>query len=87
MLLLCHGSTATHYDVPVMLLGFTGITMSNTPVPVRFRRPITMFPEGVVRSSKSPCRVASDRNAAVVSYDALSKGDGFVESPLRLKGL
>lgn len=61
--------------------------MSNTPVPVRFRRPITMFPEGVVRSSKSPCKVASDRNAAVVSYDALSNGDGLEESPLRLKGL
>ena len=46
-----------------------------------------MFPDGVVRSSKSPWRVASDKNAAVVSYDALSSGDGFVDIPFRLKGL
>lgn len=65
----------------------TGITISNTPVPVRFSLPITILPDGVDRSSKSPCSVASERNAAVVSYDALSRGDGFVDMPFLLKGL
>jgi hypothetical protein len=46
-----------------------------------------MFPDGVVRSSKSPYRVASDRNAAVISYDALRSGEGLLEIPCRLKGL
>lgn len=45
----------------------TGITMSKAPVPVRLSLPMTMFPDGVVRSSKSPCSVASDKKAAVVS--------------------
>lgn len=61
--------------------------MSKTPVPVRLSLPATMFPDGVVRSSKSPWSVASDRNDAVVSYDAFSKGEGLVEMPDRLKGL
>lgn len=65
----------------------TGMTTSKTPVPVRFSLPATMFPDGVVRSSKSPCRVASEINEAVVSYDALRSGDGLVEIPDRLKGL
>ena len=63
------------------------INTPNAPVPVALGRPNTMFPDGVLRSSKSPCNVASPRNAIVVSYDALSSGDGFVEMPLRLKGL
>jgi hypothetical protein len=63
------------------------MTTSNTPVPVKFNRPATIFPDGVVRSSKSPCNVASDRKDAVVSYDALSNGDGLVDIPDRLNGL
>lgn len=50
-------------------------TTSNAPVPLRAGLPTMMFPEGVVRLSKSPCNVASDKNAAVVSYDALSSGE------------
>ena len=65
----------------------TGITTSKTPVPVKFSLPATMFPDGVVRSSKSPCSVASEMKEAVVSYDAFRRGDGFVEMPERLKGL
>ena len=65
----------------------TDMTTSKTPVPVWLSLPMTMFPDGVVRSSKSPWRVASEKNAAVVSYDALSSGDGFVDIPFRLKGL
>ena len=57
-------STVNHDDS-------TGIITSNTPVPVKLSLPATMFPDGVVKSSKSPCRVASDMNEAVVSYDAL----------------
>lgn len=64
-----------------------GITTSNTPVPVALGRPKTMLPDGVVKSSKSPNNVASDKNAAVVSYDAFKNGDGFVDMPLRLNGL
>lgn len=46
-----------------------------------------MFPDGVLKSSKSPYSVASDKKDIVVSYDALSSGEGFVEMPLRLNGL
>lgn len=60
---------------------------SNTPVPLLLGAPITMFAEGLRKSSKSPCRVASDRNAAVVSKEALSSGDDLVAIPVRLKGL
>lgn len=42
---------------------------------------------GLERSSKSPKSVASDKNAAVVSNDALSKGEEREEIPVRLKGL
>ena len=63
------------------------ITTSNAPVPVALGLPRIILPEGVVRSSKSPNSVASEINAAVVSKEALSKGDEFVEIPLRLKGL
>lgn len=56
-------------------------------MPVKLGRPITTLPEGVVKSSKSPCSVASPRKAAVVSYDALRSGEGFDEMPERLKGL
>ena len=65
----------------------TGITTSNTPVPVKFSLPTTMFPDGVLRSSKSPCRVASEMKVAVVSYDAFKSCEGLVEIPDRLKGL
>ena len=65
----------------------TGMTTSKTPVPVRLSLPTTMFPDGVVRSSKSPCRVASEMKDAVVSYDALRRGEGLVEIPDRLNGL
>lgn len=64
-----------------------GYTISNTPVPVILGRPRTILLEGVRRSSKSPCSVASLKNAAVVSYDAFSNGDELVEIPLRLNGL
>lgn len=79
-------------EEPIILLSAlyqltVGMTTSNTPVPVRFNLPITMFPEGVVKSSKSPFSAASDKKAAVVSYEAFSNGDGFVEIPRRLKGL
>ncbi len=66
---------------------YTGSTTSNTPVPVRFGLPNTILPDGLDRSSKSPYKVASDKKAAVVSYEALSSGDGFVEMPFRLNGL
>lgn len=64
-----------------------GITTSNTPVPVTMGRPTTRLLEGVVKSSKSPYRVASDKKAVVVSYDALRSGDGLVERPFLLNGL
>jgi hypothetical protein len=57
------------------------------PVPLCVGRPSTIFPDGLVRSSKSPCSVASDKNAAVVSNDALSSGELCVEMPRRLNGL
>lgn len=63
------------------------VTTSNTPVPHIDGLPITILPDGDVRSSKSPCSVASERKAAVVSYEAFSNGELFVEMPLRLNGL
>ena len=81
---LCHASRISLSNQRKLLVS---ITTSNTPVPVALGLPRTMFPEGVVRLSKSPNSVASERNAAVVSYEALSRGDGFVEIPLRLNGL
>ena len=65
----------------------TGITTSNTPVPHRIGRPNTKFPDGVLRSSKSPYSVASERNAPVVSNEAFNRGDGCTLIPLRLNGL
>lgn len=70
-----------------VLFGATGITTSNTPVPVKLSLPATMFPEGDLRSSKSPCKVASERNAAVVSKEALRRGEELVAMPERLNGL
>jgi hypothetical protein len=64
-----------------------GVLTSNTPVPVGLGRPNTIFPDGEVKSSKSPYRAASFKKAAVVSYDALSRGEELVEIPLRLNGL
>jgi hypothetical protein len=52
-----------------------GNMTSNTPVPLNAGRPTMIFPEGVVKLSKSPWRVASDKKATVVSYDALSSGE------------
>lgn len=66
---------------------FNDMTTSKAPVPVKFKRPATMLPDGVLRSSKSPCNVASERKEAVVSYDALRSGEGLVEIPDRLNGL
>lgn len=56
-----------HHTHDLQPNGSAAITTSNTPVPVAFGRPRTMFPDGLVRSSKSPYNVASDKNAAVVS--------------------
>ena len=58
---------ALHRQNICKLVYDTAITTSKAPVPVGIGRPITMFPDGEVRSSKSPYKVASDRNAAVVS--------------------
>ena len=69
------------------LFGITGITTLNTPVPVKLSVPATIFPEGDLRSSKSPYKVASERNAAVVSKDALRRGEELVAMPERLNGL
>lgn len=77
----------TTRDATVINYAAMGITTSNTPVPVKIGRPTTMLLDGVVRSSKSPCSVASDKNAVVVSYEAFRSGDGLVESPFLLKGL
>lgn len=82
-------SRVWYYSCTTLLLVYASvaITTSNTPVPVRLGRPSTMHPDGVRRSSKSPNSVASERKAAVVSYDAFRSGDGFIEIPLRLNGL
>lgn len=75
---------------PITILPGTtllGTSTSNTPVPVRLSLPTTIFPEGDVRSSKSPCKVASERNAAVVSNDAFRRGEELVAIPERLNGL
>jgi hypothetical protein len=48
---------------------------------------MTRLPDGVDKSSKSPYNVASERKAAVVSYDAFKRGEGLLERPLRLNGL
>ena len=66
---------------------FSGIMISKEPVPVRAGFPSTMLPDGDVRLSKSPCRVASVMNATVVSKDALRRGELLLAIPLRLKGL
>ena len=61
--------------------------MSNAAVPLVEGRPNTMLPEGEVKLSKSPYNAASEMNEAVVSKDALRRGELLVEMPLRLKGL
>jgi hypothetical protein len=60
---------------------------SNTPVPLLLGAPITKLALGLRKSSKSPCSVASDRKAAVVSKDALRSGEDLEAIPVRLKGL
>lgn len=65
----------------------TGVRTSKTPVPLDPGFPRTMLELGLLRSSKSPWRVASERKAAVVSNEALRSGDDFDEIPVRLKGL
>lgn len=64
-----------------------GARMSKAPVPLALGLPITILAAGLVRSSKSPWRVASDRKATVVSNDALSSGEDLAEIPVRLNGL
>lgn len=49
--------------------------------------PRTILAEGVPKSSKSPKRAASATKFAVVSKEALRKGEVLLERPVRLKGL
>jgi len=64
-----------------------GITTSNEAVPLFDGRPSTILPDGEVKSSKSPYNAASEINDAVVSKEAFSNGELFVEIPFRLNGL
>jgi hypothetical protein len=64
-----------------------GTAIWKMPVPVFAGLPITTLALGLVKSSKSPKRVASDKKPAVVSKDAFRKGDGEFAMPVRLKGL
>lgn len=72
-----------HYDIYTTTMDRT----SNVPVPTLLGVPITKLALGLLKSSKSPCSVASDKNAAVVSNDALSSGDDLLAIPVRLNGL
>ena len=54
-----------------------GARISKLPVPLLLGTPMTIFAAGLVRSSCSPYRVASARNLAVVSNEALRRGDGL----------
>ena len=67
---LCHASRISFINKLIAIYGelvSVSITTSNAPVPVVLGLPRIILPEGVVRSSKSPNSVASERNAAVVS--------------------
>jgi hypothetical protein len=54
-----------------------GALISKLPVPLLLGTPMTIFAAGLVKSSCSPYSVASARNLAVVSNDALRRGDGL----------
>lgn len=64
-----------------------GARRSKTPVPLELGFPRTIFAAGDRKSSKSPCKVASDKKATVVSNDAFSSGEDLAEIPVRLNGL
>ena len=80
-----------HYPHAVMATGvwamIFGARISNAPVPLVLGLPMTIFAAGLDKSSKSPWSTASDKNATVVSKDALSRGDDLFEIPVRLNGL
>lgn len=61
--------------------------ISQAPVPIAEGRPRTILADGDFKSSKSPCNVASEMKLAVVSKDALRRGELLVEIPFRLNGL
>lgn len=67
--------------------GHARVRRSKVPVPTFGGWPMTMLADGLFRSSKSPYSAASVRKAAVVSYEALSRGETWLARPVRLNGL
>ena len=65
----------------------TTLRTAKAPVPLSGVLPTTILAEGPTMLSKSPRRAASATKLAVVSKEALRKGEELFERPVRLKGL